>query len=123
MKLNGSRGTESYRALILDRFIYGGAIESCPQQRDLDRSNSYQVSIKQTESFSMDREAIEANSQKLRWIEIALTSVEKGRSKILIDSLAIERCREVQKHFFKEEKNIDMNAIKHATQPKIQSTF
>ena len=98
-----SRGVEIY-------FSTDGAIE------ELSRGVHSKVT-------SMDREAIEANSQKLRWIEIALTSVEKGRSKILIDSLAIERCREVQKHFFKEEKNIDMNAIKHATQPKIQSTF
>ena len=36
---------------------------------------------------------------------------------------SVERCREVveiaQKQFFKEKKNTDMNAIKHATQPKI----
>ena len=30
MKLDGSKGIESCRALILDRFIYQGAIESCP---------------------------------------------------------------------------------------------
>ena len=69
------------------------------------------------------REAIEPNSQKLRWIEIVITAVEKGRSRGSIDSLAIERYRETvetaQIQFFKEEKNIDMNAIKHATQPKI----
>ena len=33
-------------------------------------------------------------SQMLWWIEIALTSIEKGRSKISIDSLVIEMCRE-----------------------------
>ena len=52
-----------------------------------------------------------------------ITAVEKGRSRGSIDSLAIERYRETvetaQIQFFKEEKNIDMNAIKHATQPKI----
>ena len=52
----------------------------------------------------MDREAIEKNSQKLQWIEIAITIVKKGRSKGLIDSLAVERYREVvkiaQKQFF-----------------------
>ena len=58
-KLDGSRGIESCRALILDRFICRGAIESCPQQRDLDGSNSYRASIKQTKSFSMDRESVE----------------------------------------------------------------
>ena len=67
--------------------------------------------------------AIETNSQNLRWIKIAITSVEKGRSRGSIDSLAIEGYREAveiaQKQFFKEEKNTNMNAIKHATQPKI----
>ena len=48
---------------------------------------------------------------------------QERRSIILIDSLAIKRYREVQKRFFKEEKNTEMNAIKHVTQPKIQSTF
>ena len=44
-----------------------------------------------------------------------------------IDKPGIERCRgtvEIAlKIVFKEEKNTDMNAIKHATQPKIQTTF
>ena len=79
----------------------------------------------------MDREAIEKNSQKLQWIEIAITIVKKGRSKGLIDSLAVERYREVVKiaqkqfffFFFLNEKDREMNAIKHATQPKIQTTF
>ena len=35
-------------------------------------------------------EAIETNSQKFRWIEVTLTSIEKGSSKISIDSLAVE---------------------------------
>ena len=56
-----------------------------------------------------------------------ITVVEKRRSKGSIDSLAVERCREAvkiaQKQFFKEEKNTNMNAIKHATQPKTQTTF
>ena len=42
----------------------------------------------------MDREAIKTNSQKLRWIEIAITAVEKGRSRGSRDSLAVERYRE-----------------------------
>ena len=75
----------------------------------------------------MNRETIETNSQKLRWIKIAITAVEKGRSRGSIDSLTVERYREAikiaQKQYFKEEKNIDINEIKHATQPKIQTTF
>ena len=54
----------------------------------------------------MDREAIKTNSQKLRWIEIAITAIKKGRSRGSIDSLAIERYREAvevaQKQFFKK---------------------
>ena len=40
------------------------------------------------------QDAIETNSQKLRWIENAITAIEKGRSKGLINSLAVERCLE-----------------------------
>ena len=57
----------------------------------------YQVVKKFLNGSRIYGAAIETNSQKLQWIEIALTFVEKGRSKISIDSLAIERCREVQK--------------------------
>ena len=67
-------------------------IERCPQESDLDGSRSYPVAIKETETFSMDREAIETNSQKSRWIEIAIIAIEKGSSKGSIDSLAVERC-------------------------------
>ena len=56
-----------------------------------------------------------------------ITAIEKGSSRGSIDSLTVESYREAfeiaHKHFFKEEKNTDMNAIKHATQPKIQTTF
>ena len=56
-----------------------------------------------------------------------ITAIEKGSSRGSTNSLAVERYREAveisQKQFFKEEKNTDMNAIKHATQPKIQTTF
>ena len=40
----------------------------------------------------MDREAIETNSQKPRWIENAITAIKKGSSRGSIDSLAVERC-------------------------------
>ena len=56
-----------------------------------------------------------------------ITAIEKGSSRGSIDSLAVERYREAvkiaQKQFFKEEKNTDMKAIKHTTQPKIKTTF
>ena len=41
----------------------------------------------------MDREAIETNSQKPRWIKIAITAIKKGNSRGSIDSLAVERYR------------------------------
>ena len=121
------RWIERCRVVIFDRWSYRGAIERCPTQSDLDGSRSYQESIEHTETSSMDREAIETNSQKLQWIKIAKTAVEKRRSRGSIDSLAVKRYREAieiaQKQFFREEKNTDMNAIKHTTQPKIQTTF
>ena len=56
----------------------------------------------------MDREAIKTNSQKPRWIKIAITAIEKGSSSGSIDSLAIERCPAVveitQTQFFKKRK-------------------
>ena len=90
-------------------------------------SSIYQVYRNILDGSRSCQKAIETNSQKLRWIEIAITVVEKGRSRGSIDSLIIERYREAieiaQKYFFKEEKNIDMNVIKHSTQLKIQTTF
>ena len=67
-------------------------IERCPQESDLDGSRSYPVAIKETETFSMDQEAIKTNSQKSRWIKFAIIAIEKGSSRGSIDSLAIERC-------------------------------
>ena len=83
-------------------------IERCPQESDLDGSRSYPVAIKETETFSMDREAIETNSQKSRWIEIAIIANEKGSSRCSIDSLTVKRCPAAveiaQKQFLKKRK-------------------
>ena len=65
-----------------------------------------QEAIKHPEIFSMDEIAIE-NAIKSNW---------KGS----IDSLAVEIAK---KTVFQEENNTDMNAIKQAIQPKIQTTF
>jgi len=77
--------------------------------------------------LSIYRESIEQKSQNPRWIEIAITTIEKRSSRGSIDSLAVERYREAieiaYKQFFKEEKNTYMNAIKYATQTKIQTSF
>ena len=106
---------------------YREAIERCPQQSDLDGSGSYQAYRNSLNGSRNCRAPIEPDSQKPRWIEIAITAIEKRSSRGLIDSLAIERCWEAveiaQKQFFKKKKYTNMNAIKHATQPKIQITF
>ena len=65
MILDGLKGVERCRALILDRWSYRGAIERCPQQSDLDGSRSYQASIEHTETFSIDRKAVEKLSRKI----------------------------------------------------------
>ena len=44
-------------------------------------SSMDRIAIEQIESFLMDRESIETNSRKLRWIEDALRSVEKKKSR------------------------------------------
>ena len=68
----------------------------------------------------MDREAIETNSQKPRWIKIAITAIKKGNSRGSIDSLAVEMYRKAVKHeeneFFKKGKTQRDECNKQATQ-------
>ena len=113
------------KRILIDWSICRGCVKKKP--RNLDGSRIYRPDRNFLDGSRICREAIETSSRKLWWIEIALTSIEEGRSRGSIDSPAVERYREVieiaQKQFFKEEKNTDMNAIKHATQPKIQTTF
>ena len=47
----------------------------------------------------------------------------KKQLKSLTDSQVSRRCRDYLKTVFQEGKNIDMNVIKHTTQPRIQSTY
>ena len=63
--LDGLKAIERCRELILDRWICQGAIKRCPQQSDLDGSRSYQVSIEQTETLSIDREVVEKVSRQI----------------------------------------------------------
>ena len=62
-----------------------------------------------------------------RLIKLAIENEIKRSWRVSIDSLSVESYRETieiaLKKFFKEEKNTDMNAIKYATQPKIQIAF
>ena len=78
---------------------------------------------------SMDRGGIKelSKGQELsRSIHLAIKrcqDCDKKQLKSSIDKPGIERCRDCLKIVFQEEKNTDMNAIKHATQPMIQTTF
>ena len=48
---------------------------------------------------------------------------DKNQLKSPTDKPGVERCRGCFKTIFQEGKNIDLNAIKHATQRRIQTTF
>ena len=97
---------------------------------NLDGSKICQASIEQIESFSMDRESVEKLSRQSPENSIDQDCDNFYREK---EKKGLDRqpsCREVsrsyqdvQKQFFKEEKNTNMNAIKHAIQPMIQTTF
>ena len=66
-------------------------------------------------------------NKEARWIEVAIEELSRRQKFSRLIKLAIESYRETieiaLKKFFKEEKNTDMNAIKYATQPKIQIAF
>ena len=90
------------------KFSTDGAIEELSRGVHNKETSMDRKAIEHLETFSMDREAIETNSQKLWWIEIAITTIEKGKSRGSIDSLAVERFRDAveiaQKQFFKKRK-------------------
>ena len=60
---------------------------------NLDGLNSYRADKNFLDGSRICQEAIKTNSQKLQWIDIALTSV-KGRLEVSIYSLAVGRYRE-----------------------------
>ena len=77
----------------------------------------------------MDRGGIKELSRKQEISQSIHLTIERCRDcdekqhMISIDKLGIERCRDCLKTVFQERKNTDMNAIKHVTQPRIQSTL
>ena len=87
--------------------------------------------LKGSTDAAIEQVSLGVHSQKeARWIEELSRSCrdcDKKKLKSSIDKPGIERCQEAVeialKKFFKEKKNADMNAIKHATQPRIQTTF
>ena len=66
-------------------------------------------------------------NKEARWIEVTIEELSRRQKVSRLIKLAIESYRETieiaLKKFFKGGKNTDINAIKHATQPKIQTAF
>ena len=103
-KKHEARWIESYRKLssINSRQIY---LSRCYQELSTAKRprwielllSIYRVDRKFLDGSRICQEAIETNSQKLRWIVIVLSFVKKGRSKVSIDSLGVESCREAVK--------------------------
>ena len=84
------------------------------QEQKLDLSTNYREAIEETGAFSIYPPGIE---------KLLRLCYEK-KLKELDRQLAIEEVSsQLFKTIFGEEKNTDMNAIKHATQPTIQSTY
>ena len=70
---------------------------------------SYQPDRNFLDGSRICREAIEKNCRKLRWIENAITYIEKRSPRGLIDRKLSRICREAveleEKRFFKKRKN------------------
>ena len=79
------------------------------QEQKLNRSTSCREAIEDPGTFSIDPPNCRGS------IEIAIRKSLRARQ--------IGRCRDCLKTVFQEGKNAYMNAFKHATQPRIQSTF
>ena len=79
------------------------------QEKKLDQSTSCREAIEDPGIFLIDSPSYRGS------VEIVIRKGLKARQ--------IARCRDCLKTIFQEGKNTDMNAIKHATQRRIQSTF
>ena len=84
-------------------------------------------SISQTETLSMDRESVEKllrQIQKASMDRRCIKICQEKKPKNLDRYQATEKLSSlIQTSFKREEKYTEMNAIKHATQLKIQTTF
>ena len=83
------------------------------QEQKLDLSTNYWEAIEEAGAFSIYPPGIEK-----------LSNSKMKKLKELDKQLAIEEVSsQLFKTVFREVKNTDMNAIQHATQPMIQSTY
>ena len=87
------------------------------------QSSCYWLDKNFLDGSRISREAIKTNSKKFRWIENAMRSIEKRSPRVSMDNYLLRAIELDKNRFFKEEKNTQMNAIKHATQSKIQTIF
>ena len=111
-KENASRWIEDLlrfcQALILDKWIYRGAVENLSTTKCLNGSRIYWPNRNFLDGSRICREAIETKSRKLRWIEDALRSVEKKKSKGLDRLLFVKKSLSLIKTVFqREEKHRD----------------
>ena len=66
---------------------------------------------------------VEMLSSQPRWIKKLSRSYRGSGRNLDRSTLLLRSCRDCLKIVFQEGKNTDMNATKHATQPRIQSTY
>ena len=78
-------------------------------EKKLNRSTSCREAIEDPGTFLIDPPGCQGS------VKIAIRNSLRARQ--------IARCRDCLKTVFQEGNNTDMNAIKHATQPRIQKTF
>ena len=90
MKLDGSRAIEDLLSTNSRQTYMSRCYRELSKAKKLrwikQLSSIYWADRKFLDGSRICIEAIETNSKKFWWIEIVLTSVEKGRSKVLIDS-------------------------------------
>ena len=99
----------------VDRCSYRGSIEGQINKRLKEARSIPQLS----RSYRGSKRNLDQSTQLSR----SYRDCDKRKMKSSIDSQVSRRCRDCLKTVFQEGKNTDMNAIKHATQPRIQTAF
>ena len=112
-----SRWIERCRKLLrikIARNSYRGAIKRCPQQKGLDGLRSYQESIGQTASCSMDREAIKTNSRKLDGLKLRFHREKKKEG--------LDKCKFVEKLSSLKKMSFSKRGKTHRDECNMQAT-
>ena len=101
----------------MKRYSYQAAIQRCPQQKEARRIQEI-LSIYRGDKNFLDGSKSYRNCDKKK----LKSSIDKPSAKRCVKELS-RSCQDCSKTVFQGEKNTDMNAIKHATQPRIQTTI